>query len=272
MLAVPASVLIGFAAAGLGTAGHHVRAQAGRTSTWCSSSRCRCSCSAPRSSPSRPTREPLRTFVEITPLYRGVHLLRGLTTGTLDPTIAVRRRSTSCVLGLIGMTITVAPPGQAAAQVVAPGSAGPTQQASLAAPRSGAHSTGWRRRSGGTRPAPRASRPRSRPPSRVEALLPPQRPGCARCPARPVDARLDAADEPVAEQDAAARSSPSGAWAPGRRPPRRSRSRRAAAAGRGPRRTGRAAPGTSRRRPQAAGASPAGHRRVEDGPAPRPST
>ena len=33
--------------------------------------------------------EPLRTFVELTPLYRGVHLIRGLTTNVLDWTLMI---------------------------------------------------------------------------------------------------------------------------------------------------------------------------------------
>ena len=49
--------------------------------------------------------EPLRTFVEITPLYRGVHMLRGLTTGTIEPMLLVDV-AYLIVLGLIGLTIT----------------------------------------------------------------------------------------------------------------------------------------------------------------------
>lgn len=49
--------------------------------------------------------EPLRTFVELTPLYRGVHLLRGLTTGDIGPMLLF-----DCaylvILGVIGTTIT----------------------------------------------------------------------------------------------------------------------------------------------------------------------
>ena len=43
--------------------------------------------------------------MEITPLYRGVHLLRGLTTGVLDPTM-VLDVAYLAILGCIGMTIT----------------------------------------------------------------------------------------------------------------------------------------------------------------------
>ncbi len=39
--------------------------------------------------PITPYPEPLRTFVELTPLYRGIHMIRGLTTGTADPTIII---------------------------------------------------------------------------------------------------------------------------------------------------------------------------------------
>ena len=79
LLAVPASVLIGFAAAGVGTAATtFVRSLAGLRP-------------GVRGHPAAvPVQrhvlpittypEPLRTFVEITPLYRGVHLIRGLTT------------------------------------------------------------------------------------------------------------------------------------------------------------------------------------------------
>lgn len=49
--------------------------------------------------------EPLRTFVELTPLYRGTHLLRGLTTGTIDAT-ALLDVAYLVALGLIGLTIT----------------------------------------------------------------------------------------------------------------------------------------------------------------------
>ena len=49
--------------------------------------------------------EPLRTFVEITPLYRGIHMIRGLTTGTADWTILIDIVYLT-VLGLIGLSIT----------------------------------------------------------------------------------------------------------------------------------------------------------------------
>jgi lipooligosaccharide transport system permease protein len=49
--------------------------------------------------------EPLRTFVELTPLYRGVHLIRGLTTGEVGPTLLVDVAYLA-IMGLIGTTIT----------------------------------------------------------------------------------------------------------------------------------------------------------------------
>jgi len=49
--------------------------------------------------------EPLRTIVELTPLYRGIHMIRGLTTGTADWTILLDIIYLA-VLGLIGVVIT----------------------------------------------------------------------------------------------------------------------------------------------------------------------
>ncbi|MDQ3937215.1 MAG: ABC transporter permease [Chloroflexota bacterium] len=48
--------------------------------------------------------EPIRTIVELTPLYRGVHLIRGLTTGNIEPTLLVDV-AYLVVLGLIGLAI-----------------------------------------------------------------------------------------------------------------------------------------------------------------------
>ena len=104
LVAVPASLLIGFAAAGVGTAATSSCAS-GRTSTWCSSSPCRSSCSAPRSFPITTYPEPLRTIVELTPLYRGVHLLRGLATAKIEPMLLVDM-AYLIVLGAIGVWIT----------------------------------------------------------------------------------------------------------------------------------------------------------------------
>jgi lipooligosaccharide transport system permease protein len=48
--------------------------------------------------------EPLRTIVEVTPLYQGVSLLRQLTTGVLDPSILVNIAYLA-VLGFAGLSI-----------------------------------------------------------------------------------------------------------------------------------------------------------------------
>jgi len=49
--------------------------------------------------------EPLRTLVELTPLYRGVHMIRALTTDQLDVMI-VFDVVYLAALGLIGLAIT----------------------------------------------------------------------------------------------------------------------------------------------------------------------
>lgn len=49
--------------------------------------------------------EPLRTIVELTPLYRGIHMMRGLTTGTADATILIDI-AYLVVMGLVGVAIT----------------------------------------------------------------------------------------------------------------------------------------------------------------------
>lgn len=48
--------------------------------------------------------EPLRTIVELTPLYQGVSLLRQLTTGALDPSIVVNIVYLA-VLGFVGLAV-----------------------------------------------------------------------------------------------------------------------------------------------------------------------
>ncbi len=48
--------------------------------------------------------EPIRLLVEVTPLYRGVHLIRGLTTGAIEPMLLVDVVYL-LVLGMIGLTI-----------------------------------------------------------------------------------------------------------------------------------------------------------------------
>ena len=89
---------------------------AGRTSTCSSSSPCRCSCSAARSS--RSTRIPSRCArsSEFSPLYRGVDLIRGLTTGVVGMSQVID----VIYLLVIGFAFSVtrlAPPGEDAAQV-----------------------------------------------------------------------------------------------------------------------------------------------------------
>jgi lipooligosaccharide transport system permease protein len=48
--------------------------------------------------------EPVRVLVEVTPLYRGVHLIRGLTTDQIDPTLLIDVIYLA-VLGVIGLAI-----------------------------------------------------------------------------------------------------------------------------------------------------------------------
>jgi lipooligosaccharide transport system permease protein len=50
--------------------------------------------------------EPLRTLVEFSPLYRGVHLLRSLTTGNIDPPLIALDALYLIVLGVVGLAIT----------------------------------------------------------------------------------------------------------------------------------------------------------------------
>ena len=94
--------------------------------------------------------------------------------------------------------------------------------------------------------------------SRREAVLPPDvehlHAGVG-----PVDPRLDPADEAVAEERSAARTSPSGASPAAGRAPTRSRSRTGSRGGRGPRPTRRTGEGT-RRRAAAPAALPAARR------------
>jgi lipooligosaccharide transport system permease protein len=104
LLAVPASLLIGFAAAGLGTAATtFVRSWQDFDLVFV--------VTLPLflfSATFFPitTYPPLlQAFVEVTPLYRGVHLLRGLTTGTIEPTLLVDI-SYLAVLGFVGLMIT----------------------------------------------------------------------------------------------------------------------------------------------------------------------
>ncbi len=104
VLAVPASVLIGFAAAGLGTAATtFVRSWQDFDLVFVIT--LPLFLFSATFYPITTYPEPLRSFVEITPLYRGVHLLRGLTTGTLDPMMIVDVVYL-LVLGFIGLSIT----------------------------------------------------------------------------------------------------------------------------------------------------------------------
>ena len=50
--------------------------------------------------------EPLRTIVELTPLYRRHPLIQELTTGTADATVAWWSVAYLTVMGLIGVTLT----------------------------------------------------------------------------------------------------------------------------------------------------------------------
>ena len=104
ILAVPASLLIGFAAAGLGTAATtFVR-------TWQDFDlvfviTLPLFLFSATFFPITTYPEPLRTFVELTPLYRGVHLLRSLTTDAVD-LMALIDMGYLLVIGLIGASIT----------------------------------------------------------------------------------------------------------------------------------------------------------------------
>jgi lipooligosaccharide transport system permease protein len=104
LLAVPASLLIGFAAAAMGTA----------ATTWVRSWQdfdllfvimLPLFLFSATFFPITTYPEPLRLVVELTPLYRGVHMIRALTTDQLDPMVAVDMVYLA-VLGLIGLAIT----------------------------------------------------------------------------------------------------------------------------------------------------------------------
>lgn len=104
LLAVPASVLIGFAAAGLATA----------ATTWVRSWQdfdlvfvvtMPLFLFSATFFPITTYPDALRIFVELTPLYRGVHMIRALTTDTVDLMVVVDVAYLA-VLGLIGLAIT----------------------------------------------------------------------------------------------------------------------------------------------------------------------
>jgi lipooligosaccharide transport system permease protein len=104
LLALPASVRIGFAAAGLATAATtFVRSWQDFDLVFVVTMPLFLFSATFYPITTYP--EPLRTFVEITPLYRGVHLIRALTTDQLDPMIVVDVVYLA-VLGLIGLSIT----------------------------------------------------------------------------------------------------------------------------------------------------------------------
>ncbi len=104
LLAVPASVLIGFAAAGLGTAATtFVRSWQDFDLVFVIT--LPLFLFSATFFPITTYSEPLRTFVELTPLYRGVHMIRALTTDTVDVTILFDV-GYLVVLGLIGLAIT----------------------------------------------------------------------------------------------------------------------------------------------------------------------
>ncbi len=104
LLAVPASVLIGFAAAGVAAA----------ATTWVRSWQdfdlvfvvtTPLFLFSATFYPITTYPEPLRTIVELTPLYRGVHMIRALTTDHLDAMVVVDVVYLA-VLGLVGLAIT----------------------------------------------------------------------------------------------------------------------------------------------------------------------
>src|SRR3954454_8253166 len=102
ILAVPASLLIGYCAAGLGTA----------ATTWVRKWQdfdlvfvitLPLFLFSGTFFPVTVYPEPIRTLVEFSPLYRGVHLLRSLTTGNIDPALIAVDALYLAVLGVIGM-------------------------------------------------------------------------------------------------------------------------------------------------------------------------
>lgn len=104
LLAVPASVLIGFAAAGVATAATtYVRSWQDFDIVFVVTMPLFLFSATFYPITTYP--EPLRTFVEVTPLYRGVHMIRALTTDNLDAMVAVDVVYLA-VLGLVGLAIT----------------------------------------------------------------------------------------------------------------------------------------------------------------------
>jgi lipooligosaccharide transport system permease protein len=104
LLAVPASLLIGFVAAGLGTAATtYVRKWQDFDLVFVIT--LPLFLFSATFFPITTYPEPLRTIVELTPLYRGVHLLRGLATANIEPMLLVDVVYL-IVLGAIGVSIT----------------------------------------------------------------------------------------------------------------------------------------------------------------------
>ncbi len=104
LLAVPASVLIGFAAAGVATAATtYVRSWQDFDLVFVVTTPLFLFSATFYPITTYP--EPLRTLVELTPLYRGVHMIRALTTDHLDAMVVVDVVYLA-VLGLVGLAIT----------------------------------------------------------------------------------------------------------------------------------------------------------------------
>jgi lipooligosaccharide transport system permease protein len=104
ILAVPASVLIGFAAAGVAAAATtFVRSWQDFDLVFVVTTPLFLFSATFYPITTYP--EPLRTVVELTPLYRGVHMIRALTTDQLDPMIVVDVVYLA-VMGLVGLAIT----------------------------------------------------------------------------------------------------------------------------------------------------------------------
>jgi lipooligosaccharide transport system permease protein len=104
LLAVPASLLIGFAAAGVGTAATtFVRKWQDFDLVFVIT--LPLFLFSATFFPITTYPEPLRTIVELTPLYRGVHLLRGLATAQIEPMLLIDI-AYLIVLGAIGISIT----------------------------------------------------------------------------------------------------------------------------------------------------------------------
>jgi len=104
LMAVPASLLIGFAAAGVGTAATtFVRKWQDFDLVFVIT--LPLFLFSATFFPITTYPEPLRTIVELTPLYRGVHLLRGLATANIEPMLLVDA-AYLIILGAIGVSIT----------------------------------------------------------------------------------------------------------------------------------------------------------------------